>query len=136
MTAVASPAIRVSRRMANEVGISAEQLQQLMTCSPSPQKRKTNKIPIMKKSLNLNKMKDGEKENITDSIFSRDKDTADNFSRDKSVICVPKLKLNSDNNDVYAEESSDVLKDGTNKNLNKPRRRWKVCNRTLKVVFE
>ena len=136
MTAVASPAIRVSRRMANEVGISAEQLQQLMTCSPSPQKRKANKIPIMKKSLNLNKMKDGEKENITDSIFSRDKDTADNFSRDKSVICVPKLKLNSDNNDVYAEESSDVLKDGTNKNLNKPRRRWKVCNRTLKVVFE
>merc|ERR1719430_1796819 len=69
VTAVASPAIRVSRRMANEVGISAEQLQQLMTCSPSPQKRKTNKIPIMKKGLNLNKIKNGEKENITDSTF-------------------------------------------------------------------
>ena len=116
--------------MANEVGISAEQLQQLMTCSPSPQKRKTNKIPIMKKGLNLNKIKNGEKENITDSIFSRNEDTAENFSRDKSVLCVPKLKLNSDNNDVYAEESSDVLKDGTNKNLDKPRRRWKVCNKT------
>ena len=121
--------------MANEVGISAEQLQQLMTCSPSPQKRKTNKIPIMKKGLNLNKIENGEKENITDSIFSRNEDPAENFSRDKSVLCVPKLKLNSDNNDVYAEESSDVLKDGTNKNLDKPRRRWKVCNITLRAIF-
>lgn len=122
--------------MANEVGISAEQLQQLMTCSPSPQKRKTNKIPIMKKGLNLNKIKNGEKENITDSIFSRNEDPAENFSRDKSVLCVPKLKLNSDNNDVYAEESSDVLKDGTNKNLDKPRRRWKVCNKSYRAIFE
>ena len=90
----------------------------------------------MKKGLNLNKIKNGEKENITDSIFSRNEDTAENFSRDKSVLCVPKLKLNSDNNDVYAEESSDVLKDGTNKNLDKPRRRWKVCNKTLRAIFE
>ena len=116
--------------MANEVGISAEQLQQLMTCSPSPQKRKTNKIPIMKKGLNLNKIKNGEKENVTDSIFSRNEDTVENISRDTSVLCVPKLKLNSDNNGVYAEESSDVLRDGTNKNLDKPQRRWKVCYKT------
>jgi len=80
----------------------------------------------MKKGLNLNKIKNGEKENVTDSIFSRNQDTVENISRDTSVLCVPKLKLNSDNNDVYTEESSDVLRDGTNKNLDKPQRRWKM----------
>ena len=84
----------------------------------------------MKKGLNLNKIKNGEKENISDSIFSRNEDTAENFSSDKSILCVPKLKLNSDNNDLHAKESSDVLSDGTNKHLDKPQRRWKVCNKT------
>ena len=35
---LAAPAMRVSRRMANEIGISAEVLRQFMTYSPSPKK--------------------------------------------------------------------------------------------------
>ena len=120
-----SPVIRVSRRMANEVGISAEQLQQLMTCSPSPQKRKANKIPIMKRPINSNVLHTVEKENISESNF-QNQETIQDSKCSNSVVCVPKLKLKDEDHDVFAEEPSNILKDGTNKELNKTRRRWKV----------
>merc|ERR1719414_2740631 len=125
VTGMESPAIRVSRRMANEVGISAEQLQQLMTCSPSPQKRKANKIPITKRAINSNVLHTVEKENISESNF-QNQETLQDSKCGNSVVCVPKLKLKDEDHDVFAEEPSNILKDGTNKELNKTRRRWKM----------
>ena len=125
--------------MANEVGISAEQLQQLMTCSPSPNKRRANKIPIMKKETQINGMNKCEKENIcgigrlpedTDLCklsHTPSKETIKNSKWNNSRICVPKLQLKSNDLDVFAEEPSHILKDDTNKDSNKPTRRWKVC---------
>ena len=111
--------------MANEVGISAEQLQQLMTCSPSPQKRKANKIPIMKRTIDSNVLHRVEKENISESNFQNQEPIQDSKCSN-SVVCVPKLKLKDEDHNVFAEEPSNILKDGTNKELNKTRRRWKV----------
>ena len=126
--------------MANELGISAEQLQQLMTCSPSPNKRKVNKIAIMKKEPFLNGMNKCEKENIngidrlpedTDSSkLSHTMSYQETTKKDQlnnSQICVPKLQLKSSDQESFAEEPSHILKDGSNKDTRKPARRWKVC---------
>ena len=119
---MATPAVRISRRMANEVGISAEQLQQLMTCSPSPKKG------IAEKSLNATKetlqnclAPKNEKENMVGvaplpedsfSALTQKKinsiDTA-NFSMKKDgEIYVPRLQLKSVDQNIALLNSSSV----------------------------
>ena len=135
--------MRISRRMANEVGISAEQLQQLMTCSPSPKKIKR------KKSLNstfdtdakCSSMKD-EKENLDgvkrlmdDSSMSHQLYKKNNCERrcvsvkNDVNVYVPRLKLKSKDQNLQSAEtkSGTILGKIDNKDSHKRRRRWRVC---------
>ena len=142
ISSLGAPAMRISRRMANEVGISAEQLQNLMAYSPSPKKIKIQKSlnDDHRKQLKCSSTK-YEKENVDeverhceDSVTSHKlpEDTneeSQKFSmKNSGAVCVPRLQLKSKDQNVPPAKTlfGSTFDSVDNRNLQKSKRRWKV----------
>lgn len=141
-SSLVAPAMRISRRMANEVGISAEQLQHLMTYSPSPKKIRLQKSlnNDQEKQLKCSSRKhekenvDGDKRLREDLVISNKlpEDTNEDgqqFSlKNGGAVSVPRLQLkNQDQNVPLAKtKSGNTVESGDNQSLQKNKRRWKV----------
>lgn len=117
---LAPGAMKISRRMANEVGMTSEQLLQLMTCSPSPRKKMVDKSLIVAQETQpkVSSMR-SEKENISginrfleeefplpNQQKKGSKDTETTFSmKDGGSVYVPRLQLKKLDQNVTAKES-------------------------------
>ena len=108
--------MRISRQMANEVGLSPQMLLHFMTHSPSPKKKLVPESLIETKEMKTKHSEGHDKENIgierlpeeeTQSSLPGDKDTnSDSISslNNGGSTCIPMLKLKKQDSNVLTDE--------------------------------